>query len=334
MKKAILSKGIAIICILYFSIPLGRVYGSQNKLSGLYLMQKLHQEDETEGKAFLLFCDAEIAGEHKGNLYIVRGNVTITGNVQGNIYSYEGHITLGKGAQVIGGVYTILGSVQEASKITVTKDIHSLIPSFPLLLKILPLPQVIRETIELPRILVRLIHILLQLIVGFLIIFCSKDFVEQGNMILYNQHRQVIRDGGILWVMFAMITGLFALSLIGFPIAILFLLVIWLLTLIGEIIIGIYIGWQLEKRFSVQWSTYIHYLFGASILEIVKAIPIMGWVFIIIILPWISLGILGRSYINRKIYNKKFVDLPKEYQQDLYKTITAGVERKKGEEKL
>lgn len=337
MKNIMMHRCIFLLSCLCFIFPLCTIYGKENTLSGFYWFQKIYQENKTEGKVFLLFCDAQIKGYHTGNVYIIKGTTQVIGTVEGNIYIYDGQLNIDSEAQILGSVHALLGNVHKQPKALVQQGIHPLIPSFPLLIKALPIPEFLKEKEELPRVIVLMVQILLQILIGLILISLGKNFVEQGNMILYYQPYQVFREGGILFFMFSLLIGLFTLSLIGFPIALFFLLFLWLFSLLGQIIIGIFIGWSVEKKVALEWHIYIYYLLGTAILEVFKAIPALGCILRVIIIPWISLGILSRQYINKKIDHKVFKTIQHQERvganhKELYTIITKGIGNKKRED--
>lgn len=312
IKHTIVSKYLFLfscICVFFLS---STVYAKTEKLSGIYFLQKIHQEDQTEGKAFLLFCDVQIQGHHKGDLHIFKGSTEIKGQIEGNIYLYEGRLSLGSQAKIYGQIYTLLGQVYKQPETYIEKEVHSLQPTFSSLKKIIPIPDFLQEAEELPHIMLLTIRILVQILIGFMILSLHKKFIEEGSMILYHQRHQVFRSGGILFLMFALLIGLFTLSLIGFPVALLFILFLWVVSLIGQIMIAVCIGRIIEIKMKTEWHIYIYYLLGISIIQLVIVIPFLGYVFKLIGIPWFSLGILARQYINKKYIRLLLIGLKNE----------------------
>lgn len=176
--------------------------------------------------------------------------------------------------------------------------------------------------------------ILIDFILGIIILSIGKNLVCQGAVAISNNPKKTLFYGLTAFMLLAIILILFLSSLVGFPFGILIIILEYIITLIGKVSLNIYIGNIIENKFKQKWYVYLDYLVGAVIIETICLIPYIGNLFIVFIIPIISVGIVIISLLNKFIY-KIYYKVPfnlqiseKKYiREDIKKIILDGIKK-------
>ena len=149
-----------------------------------------------------------------------------------------------------------------------------------------------------------LVRVLIEFIFGIMIISLGESFAAQGVAVIYKDIGKIVLYGVVTYIIVVMIAVVFFVSFIGIPISMLILILGYVIVCIGKVPIVIFTGYTIETTLKKQWHIYIDYIIGGIILEVVGFIPYFGVVFVLAVLPAMSLGIFWVQMINRffKIY--------------------------------
>lgn len=142
-------------------------------------------------------------------------------------------------------------------------------------------------------------------ILGFVFIKIYKMFFEQGSVVVRKNKIGVIKNGIVVYGVFVGIILLFLFSIVGYGISFLFMLLAIFFMYVGKTSLYITIGQKIKHSNNI----YIDMLIGYFIIEAVRCIPYIRWSINGIVMPIVSLGIVGQTSIN--LYcTKKFYESP------------------------
>jgi len=143
-----------------------------------------------------------------------------------------------------------------------------------------------------------------------------SPFKQGGGFVIYRP-LTVLSNGILGYFAFLTLIIVFLFSVFGFIIAAVFVIITWILTVLGEISLGLTAGYllcdslqkliQMRRRANITAIGYS--LLGVVIIELLRRIPIIGYVASMFMLPIICVGII--LTIGFEGYIKKvFFDLP------------------------
>jgi len=163
-----------------------------------------------------------------------------------------------------------------------------------------------------------LVRVLTEFIFGIMIISLGEGFAAQGVAVIYKDIARIVLYGAVTYIIIVMIAVVFFVSFIGIPISMLILVLGYIIVCIGKVPIVIFTGYTIELTLKKQWHIYIDYIIGGIILEAVGFIPYFGIIFVLAVLPAMSIGIFWVQMINRffKIYYN--IPLKNNFEQKKY----------------
>lgn len=332
MKKKLMIHSICILLFYLFSSY--TIYAeSLKEFSGLYFMQQIYQTGETEGEPLLLFSNTNLEGRHTGNIVLINGEVKLDGYIEGNVYIYGAKVYLGPDVWITGDIKTFSAVVTSHPEGKVEGHIGPLIPSMKIFINE-STGGIFREYEDtLPPFIVQMAKVFGQMILGLLFLSFWMNTLGQGSMVLSEQPVQVLKVGVTIFLMFVALILIFILSVIGIPIAILILFFGYILISIGQVSLAIFIGVWIEAKIQTQMHIYLYFLIGSAILELSKSIPVLGFLSSWLLIPVVSIGVLGQLVLNHWVYRIRFqvpfrkAPVEKTYRQrELYRMITEGLD--------
>lgn len=155
----------------------------------------------------------------------------------------------------------------------------------------------------------KLVRMLIDFIIGIITISVAKNLVSQGAVSIYRDTKRIFIFGLISFILVFILLVLFFTSLVGFPIGALIFILMYIILLICKPSLQICIGYFIEARFKLNWHIYLDYLLGVIIIEAICFIPYIGQIFLLVIVPMISIGIFINIFLNKYIY-KKYYPIP------------------------
>lgn len=136
------------------------------------------------------------------------------------------------------------------------------------------------------------------LVVGLLLISFAPIYTNRIVEHMTRHPWQALLIGIISWILIPFIFGILLITLIGIPFAILLVIFIFILSYIGKIIATLIIGRWVVGRFDKRGSRILSLIAGLVVIEIIQLIPVLGWLFGIVIG---AIG-LGATLFMEKIY--------------------------------
>ncbi|NLK21860.1 MAG: polymer-forming cytoskeletal protein [Epulopiscium sp.] len=328
--------------ILFLLITASIVYGSvlddeEEQLSGLQFMKQIVQQKRTKGESLLLFSNVHIRGEHTGSLYIVNGKIKIDGEVHGNIYAYGAEVYIRENAIITGDIKTISSKTAYHQDANIKGFVGPMFNTLNIFKKQWNKALFLHYTDDIPPFILNLIKIVLQMLVSLLFLSLFRGTVLLEGFFLVRQSKEVLYRGLVIYLMGIALILIFTLSIVGFPFAILLMLIIWIFSSLGEAALAVTIGdWILDMIFKKgKKDIYIEFWVGLSLVQLIKNAPILGWVGSKFLIPLISLGMLSQVLIN-KLLNATYISTKDDNkyrassyrQSELYNIITKGVKGK------
>jgi hypothetical protein len=133
-------------------------------------------------------------------------------------------------------------------------------------------------------------------------------FCQASGFILYAP-LQVIGNGLLGYFAFLALIIIFFLSVFGIPVSILLFLVLWILSMLGEIGLGLVIGYLAFDSAKKKAAASVYMLLGVAIIECLRRLPYMGYLVTMILLPIMCAGVMFTLFYNG-YGKKKFYALP------------------------
>lgn len=142
----------------------------------------------------------------------------------------------------------------------------------------------------------------IEVIVGFLFFLLFKRPFEQGAQILLNTPFQVIRYGLAIYLLGIGVIVVFIYSVVGVPVAAGALIIMRVLSWIGNISLAIFFGYSIKQWLNIKGNRYLYYFLGSFIMAICATVYAFSAAFILFIFPVLSLGILFVLFLNKHIF--------------------------------
>lgn len=335
MRKSRFLYGVLLFIMFTAASYAVTVYNEESQFSGLQFMKQIELQEKTKGDTLLLFSDIHISGTHSGNMYVIEGEISIDGIVNGDIYIYGGKIYIGETGIVNGKIRTLSSNVVYHQKAQVNGSIEPLMATLRIFIKQWDETLFYHYTDGIPYFIIQLARAVLQVIISLLFLSLSGRTVLLQGIVLINQTKDVLYLGTVIYLMGIALILLFTLSLVGFPFALLLIIVGLLFASLGITALSVVIGEWILERMAISQDVYIKFWIGIGILELIKNIPVVGGMSRVLIIPLLSLGMFAQVILNKLLnvpiafieetYENKFNPY---YQAKLYETITRDLNRR------
>ncbi|MDR3239290.1 MAG: hypothetical protein LBT44_04310 [Clostridiales bacterium] len=168
--------------------------------------------------------------------------------------------------------------------------------------------------------------------------FHPLPFRRGGSFVLHRPLR-VVGYGIFGYAAFLALILVFTFSVLGLPLAVLFFILCWLLTTMGEIALGLAAGFLLCDSLRIKASINTYTLFGVLSIEISRRMPYLGYWVSLLLLPIMCVGLIV-TVVYEGYLKKNFCDLSiwtdgenKQKRQKTKETILKGFEKKGFEKK-
>jgi len=125
-----------------------------------------------------------------------------------------------------------------------------------------------------------------------------RSFIEQSGMAARHEPVAVAASGLILYGVCISLMLIFILSVIGFPVSILVFFIMSFFIFIGIAALSVMLGNFFAGRLNKVMYIYQSAFAGAIIIEIIKYIPYIDWMFQYLILPVFALGAVATGFSN------------------------------------
>ena len=231
-----------------------------------------------------------------GSVMAGAGAISIDSNVKRSVYAGAGSITIGDSARIGKDLYYSSGDVQNGAKISTSAKIlgnvyKSEVKPTQTNMDLDSIKKQAPAMLSVAKMVATLISFAGALIVGLLYFkLFNKHFTQSAGMV----SKSLWKCFGIgFLVTIAFLPGLILLliTIIGIPVAGLGLLMFSLYSYLAKIVVGLAFGNWITGKFKWKVSAFWAFAIGLFVLEILKIIPIGGFIVGLIIL-WLGLGAL------------------------------------------
>lgn len=267
------------------------------------------QEAKIAGNLAGFFSNLEYLGS-SSNLFLAGDNAYLDGRTQGNVTAKVNTLTLGEnevlmgdlsyeskqeaeiasGAQVLGK--TAYKPLSDKAGIPAGTDMWG---------KTSGGLQGVRKGFS-------VVSFLLALLVGFLMIRIFPRRMAHMRQLLTQQPWKNIVLGILLLFVTPFAVLLFVVTIVGIPIAIIWLFALAILIYLAKIIVGYWLGFVILKRIGAGerrgWALFV----GLLVYYILKFIPYVGWlVSLLVLLAGMGVYVREKVYIYRRLAARKIL---------------------------
>lgn len=145
-----------------------------------------------------------------------------------------------------------------------------------------------------------------QMSIGFVLLLLLKRHMEQGAMILIENHGLVMKAGSTLYGMLLALLFVFTYSVIGIPVGAVLLLCGHIVVSIGKIPLAIFFGYLLMERLSIYGYTILYYFVGSFIMFFCESVYAVGGAFLFFVFPVLALGTFFTLILERIFYKMSY----------------------------
>ncbi len=291
--------------ILLFSVT---TYAKSNDfiVNKVYFLNQHHLTGKQVGNCLFLFEDVVIEDEYLGNLFLVNCNATIKGGIAGDVYTLNSSVFIDERSNIDGDIISFYSVVQKHIGSYMTGEIKALFKSLEIFSKDTVTDNLFIYSDTLPKIITILAMGILQTFVALVFLSSKKSFYEQGCIALEKEFLPVLKNGLRSYFILGALILIFLISIIGAPFSLVLILLAFLLSLLGQIMIAIYIGFFINKKVKLNMHTVTMFFVGNFLIEFLKFIPFTGNFFVLFILPILAIGILVQTFSNYFLRKKFF----------------------------
>ncbi|MDR1642013.1 MAG: hypothetical protein LBC41_15450 [Clostridiales bacterium] len=133
-------------------------------------------------------------------------------------------------------------------------------------------------------------------------------FCQSGGFVLYSPLK-VIANGLFGYFAFLALMIVFLVSIFGIPLAATLFLLLWVISVLGEIGLGLVVGLLLLNSLHKGTGLTACLLVGVTLIEAIRRIPYIGYTATMLLLPIVCLGIFITA-VYEGWGKKNYLDLP------------------------
>jgi len=268
------------------------------------------------GGGHVVFISSEkISAPYSGDVYVFFGTVTVDCEIDGALYLFFSKAVLTENAKIDGGINTLSSEVNyEAHPVSVIKSIFA--PAGALFARD---DGISRYSDKIPVIIINAFIGAVQFALCFIIYALRKWFVAQGGIALIYEPFRVINGGLSAYAALIALAFIFFLTVVLFPVSILFVVILYVLALIGETSLAVTIGF-LTLDYIIKYANIktksggrVHIrtslIAGLFIIEAAKLIPYINIPFSFVFFPILAAGTAITAFTN-VYYRKVFYEPP------------------------
>jgi len=151
--------------------------------------------------------------------------------------------------------------------------------------------------------------VLLRIAVCFAALRLKPGVVKQGGGFILYKPLKTIGNGLLGYCAFTVLIVLFINSILGVPLALAVLAIMWLMTLLGEASLALAGGYLLLDSFRRKSSSFTYLASGALLIEFLRVLPILGYAVGVFFLPVICMGVII-TLVYEGYLKKNYWELP------------------------
>lgn len=264
-----------ILCLLLtFSIPaLAEGVGDRVRIGSDIEIPK---DQTVNGDSVTIFGSQKIEGHVNGSIVTIFGNLDLYGGSDDDVVTIFGKTSLHEGAKITGDFVTVGGKLERANNTTISGDVTTVYMSNALS----NMFHNFRFNFHMPNWWIypfKLNAILLSIIVALILIYFFLPHLRRINEFVLTDPMKAGLTGLISVVVVVFATLLLCVTIIGIPIALILLLVIWAAFVMGSVAIYLLIGERLVEQFGWNVNQYVAGILGAVLIGVASILPWIGW---------------------------------------------------------
>jgi hypothetical protein len=153
---------------------------------------------------------------------------------------------------------------------------------------------------------------LLRMSVCLAVLLLRPGSVKQGAAFVLYKPLLTIGNGLLSYIVFMALIVIFIISVLGVPLAAMFLAVNWLLSLIGEASVGLAAGYIFYETLGQKPNALTCTITGVFIIEVAQRIPYVSDAVTIFMLPVACVGtvvtFIYEGYLHKNCFSEPFED--------------------------
>lgn len=164
------------------------------------------------------------------------------------------------------------------------------------------LSEIMDFFLKVPNIIIICFLGIVRIIFGILFLFVFKRSMEQGFIITVKNPVKIIKNGFEIYMLFIIIILIYIYSVIGIPIAAIFLCASYIINSIGSVPLAVSLGYMFGKKLKIKGGLYFFYLFGSFIILLCSSVYGFSGAFLFFIFPVLNFGICMNMFLYRFVY--------------------------------
>ena len=170
----------------------------------------------------------------------------------------------------------------------------------------LGLEEVIKFLLEIPVFTLICASGIFHIVIGLFVLKIFKNRVEQGAMIMIKKPSKVIALGNFVYLLGIILFFVFAISIIGLPIAFIIGLIIHIAVFLGKISLAVFFGYNICQILKVSGYTYMYYMIGSFFIILCQSVYTIGVAFALYVFPVLSIGSFIITIMNRFVFKMSY----------------------------
>lgn len=246
-----------------------------------------------DGNAVVIFGDAVIDGNVKGELAVIFGDVIVNGEVGGNVAAVFGSVKVGEKGVINGSVAAVMGEVKKELGAIIHGEIASVKGPFKSSgIRLIPAVSIFS-----------VISLIIFYGISSLLLILMPD--RMSFMVAGAQQNMGRRFGiGLVaYILFIPAIVALAISIIGLLVIPLFIPAFLLTAFIGVTALKVAIGKRISGDIEGKGADYIYLLIGAVLIFVLPYIPVLGW------LAYLGISCIGLGLVLDTRFGKPKINL-------------------------
>ena len=227
-----------------------------------------------------------------GDVVAVGGSITVNGQVRGSTVAVGGNVTVGESASVTGDAVSVLGTLYMQPGAQVMGNQVSILGSGPTGISGIRMPPVLSWLFDPAR---RMVGILFNLVLAVLVAALFPRQVERVKGRVTREPGLSALIGLVGYVVGFPLMVIFAVTIIGIPLALALGVGLWAGRLLGYTAIVFITGEAVFHWAQRTTDKLLVVAVGVILLGVVTSIPLMGW----LVSLGVSLVALGAALMSR-----------------------------------
>ena len=150
---------------------------------------------------------------------------------------------------------------------------------------------------------------LFRIAVCLLVLKLKSETVKQGGGFILYKPLKVIGNGLLSYCAFMALILVFINSILGIPLALAILAIMWLMTLLGETVLALAGGYLLLDSINRPSNNFTYLAAGVLLIEFLRCLPILGYAVGMFLLPVICMGMIS-TLVYEGYLKKNYWELP------------------------